>query len=159
LKWKKLGKIFDPARFKLPNNCEQFAQAPQALAFDRFTRVYFSSRERDPNGGKYLSHVCFADFSNDFRQIIRVSDRSVIELGKLGCFDEHGIFPMNVLRHSARYTDTPADGAVGPQSPWKPRWDWPERRRRSSLQGSAWSDPSRHRCTSHSSLATLSSGA
>ena len=100
LTWKKLGKIFDPTGFKLPNNCEQFAQAPQALAFDRFTRVYFSSRERDPHGGKYLSHVCFADFATDFGQIIRVSDRSVIELGKLGCFDEHGIFPMNVLRHN-----------------------------------------------------------
>jgi hypothetical protein len=99
LKWEKLGKIFDPAQFRLPNHCEQFAQAPQALAFDRFTRIYFSSRERDPRNGKYLSHVCFADFSEDFRRVIRVNDRSVIELGKLGCFDEHGIFPMSVLRH------------------------------------------------------------
>jgi hypothetical protein len=102
LKWRKLGKIFDPARFELPDHCEQFAQAPQALAFDNFTRIYFSSRERDPRNGKYLSHVCFADFTKDFRQVIRVSDRSVIELGKLGCFDEHGIFPMNVLRHGGK---------------------------------------------------------
>ena len=99
LKWEKLGKIFDPAQFRLPNGCEQFAQAPQALAFDRFTRIYFSSRERDPRNGKYLSHVCFVDFSEEFRRVIRVNDRSVIELGKLGCFDEHGIFPMSVLRH------------------------------------------------------------
>ena len=28
-----------------------------------------------------------------------MSDKTVIPLGGLGCFDEHGIFPMNVLRH------------------------------------------------------------
>lgn len=102
LKWKKLGKIFDPARFKLSDDCELFAQAPQALVFDRFTRVYFSSRQRDPLNGKYLSHVCFADFTKDFQQVLRVNDDTVIELGKLGCFDEHGIFPMNVLRHDGK---------------------------------------------------------
>ena len=99
LKWKKLGRIFDPAQFELPNHCEHFAQSPQALVFDHFVRIYFSSRERDPCNGKYLSHVCFAEFTKDFREVILVSDRTVIELGALGCFDEHGIFPMNVLRH------------------------------------------------------------
>jgi hypothetical protein len=102
LKWKKLGQIFDPSHFKLPDNCEGFAQSPQALVFDSFVRIYFSSREREPGSGKYLSHVCFADFTKDFRQVIRVNERSVIGLGKLGCFDEHGIFPMNVLRHAGK---------------------------------------------------------
>jgi hypothetical protein len=99
LNWRKLGRIFDPARFEMPNHCEQFAQSPQALVFDTFVRIYFSSRERDLRNGKYLSHVCFADFTKDFREVTRVSDRTVIELGRLGCFDEHGIFPMNILRH------------------------------------------------------------
>jgi hypothetical protein len=99
LKWRKLGRIFDPAQFELPNHCEQFAQSPQALVFDHFVRIYFSSRERDPRNGKYLSHVCFVEFTKDFREVIRVSDHTVIELGALGCFDEHGIFPMNVLRY------------------------------------------------------------
>lgn len=99
LKWTKLGRIFDAARFELPNHCEQFAQSPQALVFDHFVRIYFSSRVRDPRNGKYLSHVCFADFTKDFREVTRVCERTVIELGKLGCFDEHGIFPMNVLRY------------------------------------------------------------
>jgi hypothetical protein len=34
----------------------------------------------------------------NLRDVIRVSDKPVIALGGLGCFDEHGIFPMNVLR-------------------------------------------------------------
>ena len=53
LKWKKLGKIFDPADHVLPNRCKEYAQSPQALVFDDFVRIYFSTRERDASG-KFL---------------------------------------------------------------------------------------------------------
>jgi hypothetical protein len=96
MKWKKIGKIFDPTQFELPNNCKEFAQSPQVLVFDDFLRVYFSTRERDQTG-KFLSHIAFADFDKKFN-VIRVSNKPVIELGKLGCYDEHGIFPLNILR-------------------------------------------------------------
>jgi hypothetical protein len=99
MKWKKLGKIFDPTQHVLPNDCVQFAQSPQALVFDDFVRVYFSTRALDKNNSKYLSHIAFVDMHKNMRDIIRVSDKTVIPLGNLGCFDEHGIFPMNVVRH------------------------------------------------------------
>ncbi len=99
MKWLKLGKIFDPAKYSLPNNCSQYAQSPQTLIYDDFIRIYFSTRERDLKNGKYLSHIAFVDMTKDFKEIINISKDTVIELGKLGCFDEHGIFPMNVLRH------------------------------------------------------------
>jgi len=99
MKWKKLGKIFDPSHHKLPNDCEQFAQSPQALVFDDFVRIYFSTRAVDKNNEKYLSHIAFVDMRKNLRDVIRVSYKTVIPLGGLGCFDEHGIFPMNVLRH------------------------------------------------------------
>ena len=99
MNWKKRGKIFDPTKFSLPNGCTQFAQSPQTLVFDDFVRIYFSTRSVDRSNGKYLSHIAFVDMNKDFKEIIRVSDHSVIELGGLGCFDEHGIFPMNVVRH------------------------------------------------------------
>ena len=99
MKWKKLGKIFDPRQHKLANDCVQFAQAPQALVFDKFVRIYFSTRSVDERNGKYLSHIAFVDMQKNLRDIIRVSDQPVIPLGGLGCFDEHGIFPMNVVRH------------------------------------------------------------
>jgi sucrose-6-phosphate hydrolase SacC (GH32 family) len=102
LRWRKLGKIFDPRDFQLPNNCLEFAQAPQALVFDKFIRIYFSTRQRDPRNGKYLSHVAFADIGKDTREVIGISSETVVPLGKLGCFDEHGIFPLNVLRHDGR---------------------------------------------------------
>ena len=96
--WVKLGKIFDPTEYKFPNNRYEFAQSPQVLVFDDFIRIYFSSRTKDPKNNKYLSHILFIDMDKDFKEIIQFSDK-VIELGKIGCFDEHGIFPMNVLQH------------------------------------------------------------
>jgi hypothetical protein len=101
MKWKKLGQIFDPTAYSLPNNCHEFAQSPQAIVFDDFVRVYFSTRAKDVNG-KYLSHVAFADFDKGFGKVIRVSDRMVIPLGELGSFDEHGIFPFSVVRGEGR---------------------------------------------------------
>lgn len=97
MKWKKLGKIFDPTHYTLANHCVEFAQAPQALVFDDFVRIYFSTRQVDENG-KYLSHISFVDFNKTFGEIRRVSDNTVIPLGDLGCYDEHGIFPLNILR-------------------------------------------------------------
>lgn len=99
MKWRKLGKIFDPTQHVLPNGCVQFAQSPQALVFDDFVRIYFSTRAVDPGNGKYLSHIAFVDMRKNLLDVIRVSDRTVIPLGGLGCFDEHGIFPMSVMRH------------------------------------------------------------
>ncbi|CAN5430532.1 hypothetical protein BH11PSE11_BH11PSE11_02430 [soil metagenome] len=98
MRWKRLGKIFDPTQHTLPNGCVQFAQSPQALVFDDFVRIYFSTRWADGNG-KYVSHVAFVEMSKDLREIICVSEKAVIAPGGLGCFDEHGIFPMNVVRH------------------------------------------------------------
>jgi hypothetical protein len=97
MKWVKLGRIFDPTKFKLPNNCFEFAQSPQTLLFDDFIRIYFSTRQRDKND-KYLSHIAFVDFDKNFKNIINISTNTVIELGKLGCYDEHGIFPFNILK-------------------------------------------------------------
>lgn len=99
MKWNKLGKIFDPTHYNLPNECEQFAQSPQAIVFEEFVRIYFSTRTVDQKNGKFLSHIAFVDMKKNLREVIQVADKEVIPLGALGSFDEHGIFPMNVLRN------------------------------------------------------------
>ena len=101
MKWKKLGKIFDPTKYKLPNNCIEFAQSPQTLIFDNFIRIYFSTRQKD-NTGKYLSHIAFVEMDKDFKEVINISSDTVVKLGELGCYDEHGIFPLNILRDGKR---------------------------------------------------------
>lgn len=102
MKWKKLGRIFNPVEHNLPNNCIEFAQSPQTLVFDDFVRIYFSTRETDPKNGKFLSHIAFVDMEKDLKTIRGVAKEKVIALGTLGTFDEHGIFPINVLRDEKR---------------------------------------------------------
>jgi hypothetical protein len=97
MKWRKLGRIFNPDDHTLPAGCVGWAQSPQAVVFDDFVRIFHSTRARDEHG-KYLSHVSFVDMSKDLRGVLRVAEQPVIALGGLGCFDEHGIFPMNVVR-------------------------------------------------------------
>lgn len=97
MRWKKIGKLFDPTEHILPNGCSQFAQSPQVLLFADFIRIYFSTRQVDSNG-KYLSHIAFVDFSKDLKKLLRTSKDEVLALGALGTFDEHGIFPINLLR-------------------------------------------------------------
>lgn len=97
MKWKKIGKIFNPNDHQWADNFIGFAQSPQALVFDDFIRVYFSIRKKDTNS-KFISHIQYVDFEYDMKTIRKVSNHKVFGPGKLGCFDEHGIFPMNVLR-------------------------------------------------------------
>jgi hypothetical protein len=121
MNWRKIGKVFDPTCFELPNNCLEFAQAPQVLQLGELIRVYFSTRERDGTG-KYLSHIAFVDFDKRFN-VVGVSGKPVIELGNLGCYDEHGIFPLNVLRTKdrlfgyiggwSRRVSVSVDGSIG----------------------------------------------
>jgi hypothetical protein len=97
MKWQKLGRIFDPTNHQLNFNCNNFAQSPQTLVFDDFVRVYFSTRVSDQSG-KFLSQIAYVDFDKSFNKIIGNSTCQVIALGKLGAFDEHGIFPINPIR-------------------------------------------------------------
>ena len=98
MKWQKRGPLFDPTQHRLPNGCVQFAQSPQALVFADRVRIYFSTRAVDEKSGKPESHIAYADFDRGLDRLIAVSAHEVIPLGGLGCFDEHGIFPMNVVR-------------------------------------------------------------
>jgi hypothetical protein len=101
MKWEKIGKIFDPTQHILAEGCTLFAKSPQALVFDSFVRIYFSSQAKTSNG-KYLSIPQYVDFNKKFDRIVGLSTKTVIPMGSLGEFDEHGIFPFNVLRHDGR---------------------------------------------------------
>ncbi len=47
-----------------------------------------------------MSHIAFVDMDKiPSRRPRACPADTVIPLGDLGCFDEHGIFPMSVLRH------------------------------------------------------------
>jgi len=121
-RWQTLGKIFDPAQHPLDFAPEGYAQSPQALVLPDRVRIYFSTRARD-DSGSFVSHVAYVDFDRELRQVLDIAKAPVIALGGLGCFDEHGIFPFNVLRDGARVlafttgwnrrASVPTDAAIG----------------------------------------------
>lgn len=96
--WEKLGKIFNPLKHNLHSDYIGYAQSPQVLINDDFVRIYFSIRKQSDNG-KFISHIQYVDMDKKFTKVLNVSKHEVIPIGKLGCYDEHGIFPINVLEH------------------------------------------------------------
>jgi hypothetical protein len=94
MKFEKLGHIFDPNNYDVVG---EYAQAPQIVEYQNFVRIYFSTRYRDKKD-KFISYVSFVDMTKRFDKVLAISNDEVISKGELGCYDEHGIFPFNVIR-------------------------------------------------------------
>lgn len=98
--WKKLGRVFNPTEIKDRVWLTAFAQAPAALIFDDFVRVYFSCRPPADENGQYVSYSAFVDLNRkNLFEILGVSETPVLKLGELGTFDEFGTYPISVIRH------------------------------------------------------------
>ncbi len=103
-KWKKAGRVFNPAELKTPDWMNEFAQAPSALIFDNFIRVYFSCRPKPEANGQYVSYCGYVDLERtNLFNIIGISKKPILLLGDLGTFDEFGTYPVSVIRHNEEY--------------------------------------------------------
>ena len=106
MKWKKLGRIFDPSTYDdgiTRDWMKNFAQCTSTLIFDSFVRVYFSCRPEKDEEGQSVSYTTFLDLDrNDLTKIIRVSDKPVLPLGDLGTFDENAVYPTSVIRDQGK---------------------------------------------------------
>ncbi len=102
MKWKKIGQIFNPSEYTFGNEQGFFAQSPQAIVFDAFIRIYFSTRQKDASNGKFISQIAFADMDKNLEKVINTSTQPVLECGALGSFDEHGVFPISPLLHNGK---------------------------------------------------------
>lgn len=99
-KWKKLGKVFDPTKVEGIDWMKEFAQAPSALIFDTFVRVYFSCRPLPDKNGQYVSYTGFVDLNrNNLLEVVNVSRKPILQLGATGTFDEFGVYPTSVIRN------------------------------------------------------------
>ena len=78
----------------------EFAQAPATLVFDSFVRVYFACRPRPDASGQYVSRTAYVDLNRrNLFEVVALSERPILELGRRGSFDEFGIYPTSVIRH------------------------------------------------------------
>lgn len=102
--WKKLGKVFDPTEIKTPEWMNEFAQAPSVVVFEEKVRVYFSCRPKPDIKGQYVSYSAYVDLNRkNLFDIIEISDKPILELGKLGSFDEFGTYPASVIKNNNEY--------------------------------------------------------
>lgn len=102
-RWKKLGRIFNPADVTNRSWLKEFSQAPATLIFDDFVRVYFSCRPAADKDGQYVSYSAYVDLDRrDLKCVLRVADSPILSLGELGTFDEFGIYPVSVIADGAR---------------------------------------------------------
>lgn len=92
MKWIKKGKIFSvDGNYGWMNS---HAQIPTVLVLDDRLRVFFSTRSIPTE-----SKTTFLDLDlNDPSKVLYVHDRKILENGKLGTFDEHGVMPAGVIR-------------------------------------------------------------
>src|SRR4051812_46369327 len=95
--WEKKGRIFDPAN---ESGCiKSHAQIPTAIYLpdEKKIRVYISTR---PSNN--ISQTTFMDLdAADPSSILYIHDKPVLELGKDGMFDEHGIMPNVAHKNGA----------------------------------------------------------
>lgn len=96
--WSKKGCLFDPQLHATPEWMQQFAQAPATKEYEDFLRVYFSCRPLPDQNGQYVSYTGFVDLDkNNLFNIKRISEKPILTLGELGCFDEFGTYPVSVI--------------------------------------------------------------
>jgi len=122
--WKKLGRILDPKAIEKKTWMSEFSQAPCALVFDQFVRVYFCCRPEADSDGQYVSYGAFADLKRDnLSEILKISSKPILELGQAGTFDEFGTNPISVIRDGedvrayyagwTRCESVPVNAAIG----------------------------------------------
>ncbi|HAF96496.1 MAG TPA: glycosylase [Elusimicrobia bacterium] len=101
-RWRKYGLIFNPTDFKdRPEWINEYAQAPNAIVFEKFVRVFFCCRPKPDAKGQFVSYCAFVDLNrHDLSKIINIATKPVLELGALGTFDEFGTYPVSVIKES-----------------------------------------------------------
>jgi hypothetical protein len=102
-KWKKLGKVFDPTKVKNKEWINEFAQAPSVIEFLDYIRVYFSCRPKADANGQYVSYSSYVDLDKKNFNVLNIAEQPILELGKLGTFDEFGTYPASVLKVDNTY--------------------------------------------------------
>lgn len=98
--WEKLGRVFNPLDVTDRDWLKEYAQAPCVLFYKDFVRVFFSCRPSPDANGVYTSRSAYLDLKrSNLKEILRISDQPIFQLGERGTFDEFGTYPVSVLRH------------------------------------------------------------
>ena len=97
MKWRKLGRIIEPIEGL--EWMQTHAMLPTAEQIEgSLFRVYFSGRDALNRSLIGYAHI---DITNP-HQILDTSERPVLGLGELGCFDDNGVTPSWIVKHEGQ---------------------------------------------------------
>lgn len=123
-KWIKLGKLFDPCDYSDDIWMHEFAQSTSVLVMESCIRVYFCTRPKPDSKGMYLSYLAYIELDrSNLLKITKICTEPLLDLGKLGTFDEFGTNPVSVIQNGSevrvyyagwtRCESVPINGAIG----------------------------------------------
>ncbi len=97
MEWVKKGLIF------CPDGSDSLMNSHAAIPFadrldEEIIRIYFSSRNSE---GKSLPFSIDVD-SNNISKILRINKEPILQLGKLGTFDDSGIMPSCIVNYEGK---------------------------------------------------------
>jgi len=105
MKWNKIGQIFNPTIWDDGIDrpwMRTHSQCTHSLILKDVVRIFFSCRPTNENGWA-KSYTTYIDLDkNDLTKIIRLSDKPVMSLGKIGCFDEFAVYPTSNIEYNGK---------------------------------------------------------
>jgi hypothetical protein len=97
MKWKKMGLIFKPEAQHDWVITHAMLPIADRIGEDRY-RIYFSGRDRQNR-----SLIGYVDIDIKCPQsLLKLSEKPVLGLGELGCFDDNGVSPTWILNRDGR---------------------------------------------------------
>lgn len=91
MNWEKKGLIYCPNNEQAWMN--QYAMLPTPLMVDNVLRVFIGFCDKDNVG-----RIGYVDVNPDNpKDVIKVSQTPVLDIGRKGCFDDNGVVPISIL--------------------------------------------------------------
>lgn len=92
MQWKKKGLIYCPK--EKGTWMEQFAMLPTPILIGEKLRVFLGFCDKNNVG-----RIGYIDVSpEEPKKIIKISKKPVLDIGKIGCFDDNGVVPISILK-------------------------------------------------------------
>lgn len=97
MEWEKLGRVFNPQGQSKWVKTHSMLPVADNIGGDLF-RIYFSGR--DENNISRIGYVVI-DITNPCN-VLELSKEPIIDIGKLGAYDDNGISPTCIVNHNGR---------------------------------------------------------
>lgn len=92
MKWKKIGLLFKPGKFTWMSH-HTFISTVDKLKERNLYKIYFCGRDKTGMG---RIGYAILDLTKE-PKIAEISDRPILELGKIGTFDDSGMMPCSIV--------------------------------------------------------------